>query len=175
MANAETVQSRSGWGGHILVAALSAVMGGLSAYFFGVALVIQYSIGGTGGDPASSYVALAIALAEGLQMALAPLFWVGIVLWFVGNTAQLRRRRLPCQVWSTWGAATLSIGYALGVLVLYPKSDFGRHLILVSNLLSVDAAVGIAGSAVLGAILGALLFALSPKWPGSALRPSGSS
>ena len=173
MANAETVQSRSGWGGHIWVAVLAAFMGTLSPYFFGAALVIQYSIKGTG-EPASSYVALAIALAEGLHMALAPIFWVGIVLWFVGGALQLRRGRLPWQIWSIWGAVTLAICYALGVFVLYPKSDFGRHLILVSNPLSVDTVAGVISSAVFGAILGTLLFVLTPKWTGGALRPSGS-
>lgn len=173
MANTETVQSRSGWGGHIWVAMLAAFMSSLSPYFFGAALVIQYSIQGTGG-PASSHLAVAIALAEGLHMALAPIFWVGIVLWFIGSALQLRRGRLPWQVWSIWGAVTLAIGYALGVLVLYPKSDFGRHLIIVSQPLSADAVVGVISSAIFGAILGGLLFALSPKWAGGALRPSGS-
>jgi hypothetical protein len=69
---------------------------------------------------------------------------------------------------------TLAVSYVLGVLVLFPKSDAGRHAILVSDPLSLDAAVGVAGSAVFGAIVGALLFALSPRWAGSALRPSGS-
>lgn len=172
MANTETALPRGGWGGHIWAVVLSAAMSGLAPYFFSVALTLQYGIGWPATELASSYVPLAISLGEIFQTALAPMFWLGIALWFIGCTVQLRRMQLAWPAWSAWGAVTLAVSYVLGVLILYPKSDAGRLMVLVSEPLSLDTAVGIAGSAAIGAILGAFLYALSPKWPGSATKPS---
>lgn len=174
MANAKTVESHSGWRGHIWAFALSAIAGSLAPYFFGAAHALRYGLDRLAGEQAAFYPSLAISLGEFFQVALAPLFWFGIALWFVGCTAQLRLRRLAWPAWSIWGAVTLAAGYVLGVLVLFPKSVAGRLAPLVSDPLSLDAAAGVVASAVLGAILGALLFALSPKWPGSAPRSSES-
>jgi hypothetical protein len=90
--NAATLDSRSGWRGHIWAVALSGIMGSLAPYFIGAALAFQYGVGGPIGESAASYVSIAISLGEIFRLALAPVFWFGIALWFIGCTAQLRRR-----------------------------------------------------------------------------------
>lgn len=174
MADTEIAQRRTGWGGHIWTAVISAVMGSLAPYIFGAALTLQYRLNDLAEDPTSDDVLLAFMLGKGFRLALASLFWSGIILWFVGCTAQLRRRQMPWPVWPAWGAVTLAVSYVIGVILLFPKSDFGRHAILIPDPFSIETAIGIAGSAAMGAIAGAILYALTPKWPASALRPSGS-
>src|SRR5262245_1231687 len=143
MANTDVVQPRPGWGGHIWTAVISAIMGSLAPYIFGAALALQYSLNNLAEGPTSDDLFLAFMFGKSFRLVLAPLFWSGIILWFVGCTAQLRRRQLPWPVWLAWGAVTLAVSYVIGAILLFPKSDFGRHAILISDPFSIETAIGI--------------------------------
>ena len=165
MASTGTPPPHDTWPRFICALLVSAIFGHVLSYFIAAALAIQWSAVGAGRGSALDNVALVLVMGRAIKIALNPLIWAFVVVWFGYSTLWLRRKRLTVWAWCAWGVGTLVIGYVALLLVLYPKSDFGRSAILVMHPFSWESAIGIASAIPIGAIVGALLFVLCPKWP----------
>lgn len=154
-----------GLAGHVWTVVLSAAVAASIPLLFGAAIVAQGSLGAESNGDVTDSLRLAMTMGELLLAAMPPMIWLGFSVWFLGSAIGLRSQRVSYWIWATWYGLTIAVGYVLVVFVLYPKSDFGRHAILTSELISIESAAGVAISILVGVVLGAVLRLLTPRWP----------
>lgn len=149
---------------------MAGVAGHFLPYFIAAAQSIQWSVTSRRVDLLSD-AELSLRVGEFIGVALDPIVWTIVVIWFVVCTNRLRRMQARIWMWCAWGALTAGIGYVLLLLVLLPKSDAGRMVVFVSDPWEAETLIGVSSSSAIGLIVGAVLFVLCPKWPRKSLGP----
>jgi hypothetical protein len=144
---------------------MAGVAGHFLPYYIAAAQAIQWSVATFSNSSLQDDVRLSVRLGELIGVALAPIVWTIAVFWFALCANVLRRWQAGFWVWCAWGAATVSVSYVLLLLLLFPKSDVGRMAVFNSQPWAAETLIGIVSSSAIGAIVGAVLFVLCPKWP----------